>query len=46
LATPLFVDATGAYHTEQALALAETSSAGQDVRWFEKPAPSDDLEGL
>ena len=42
----LFVDANGAYHTKQALALADTFAAHQDVRWFEEPVSSDDLEGL
>ena len=42
----LFVDANGAYAARQALLLAETFSAHQDVRWFEEPVSSDDLEGL
>ncbi len=42
----LFVDGNGAYHTKQALQLAATFSASQDVRWFEEPVSSDDLEGL
>ena len=41
----LFVDANGAYHVKQALALAERF-AEQDVRWFEEPVSSDDLKGL
>ena len=42
----LFVDANGAYHPKQALQLAEIFAAEQDVRWFEEPASSDDLESL
>lgn len=42
----LFVDGNGAYHSKQALAFAHTFSADQDVRWFEEPVSSDDLEGL
>ncbi len=42
----LFVDGNGAYHTKQALELAHTFSANQDVRWFEEPVSSDDLEGM
>lgn len=41
----LFVDANGAYTRKQALAQAETLAAF-DVRWFEEPVSSDDLEGL
>ncbi len=41
----LFVDANGAYTRKQALALAE-EFADRDVRWFEEPVSSDDLEGL
>ena len=41
----LFVDANGAYDRKQALAMAELF-AGCDVRWFEEPVSSDDLEGL
>jgi L-alanine-DL-glutamate epimerase-like enolase superfamily enzyme len=44
-ATELFVDANGAYSRKQALAQAETF-ARFDVRWFEEPVSSDDLEGL
>jgi L-alanine-DL-glutamate epimerase-like enolase superfamily enzyme len=39
------VDANGAYTRKQALAFAE-AFAQYDVRWFEEPVPSDDLEGL
>ena len=41
----LFVDANGAYSRKQALAMAEVF-AGLEVRWFEEPVSSDDLEGL
>jgi L-alanine-DL-glutamate epimerase-like enolase superfamily enzyme len=41
----LFVDANGAYSRKEALALAE-QFAELDVRWFEEPVSSDDLEGL
>ncbi len=41
----LFVDANGAYSRKQALAQAEIF-AKYDVRWFEEPVSSDDLEGL
>jgi L-alanine-DL-glutamate epimerase-like enolase superfamily enzyme len=41
----LYVDANGAYTRKQALAQAEVF-AGFDVRWFEEPVSSDDLEGL
>lgn len=41
----LFVDANGAYSRKQALAMAERF-AKYDVRWFEEPVSSDDLEGL
>jgi L-alanine-DL-glutamate epimerase-like enolase superfamily enzyme len=41
----LFVDANGAYPRKQALALAGRFS-DDDVRWFEEPVSSDDLEGL
>jgi L-alanine-DL-glutamate epimerase-like enolase superfamily enzyme len=41
----LFVDANGAYSRKQALAQAE-QFAQLDVRWFEEPVSSDDLEGL
>jgi L-alanine-DL-glutamate epimerase-like enolase superfamily enzyme len=42
----LFVDANGAYGEKQAIAFAERFAAEQDVRWFEEPVSSDDLEGL
>lgn len=41
----LFVDANGAYHRKQALWWAHRF-ADFDVRWFEEPVSSDDLEGL
>jgi L-alanine-DL-glutamate epimerase-like enolase superfamily enzyme len=41
----LFVDANGAYTRKQALVWAERF-AGCDVRWFEEPVTSDDLDGL
>lgn len=41
----LFVDANGAYTRKLALEQAEVFSA-YDVRWFEEPVSSDDLEGL
>lgn len=43
--TQLFVDANGAYHRRQALAMAQIF-ADCDVRWYEEPVSSDDLEGL
>ena len=44
-ATGVFVDANGAYGRSQALRLAERF-AEHDVRWFEEPVSSDDLDGL
>jgi L-alanine-DL-glutamate epimerase-like enolase superfamily enzyme len=41
----LFVDANGAYGTQQALAFADEFAAYQ-VGWFEEPVSSDDLDGL
>jgi len=41
----LYVDANGAYSRKQALALADVF-ADFNVRWFEEPVSSDDLEGL
>jgi L-alanine-DL-glutamate epimerase-like enolase superfamily enzyme len=41
----LFVDANGAYSRKQALAQARAFERF-DVRWFEEPVSSDDLEGL
>jgi L-alanine-DL-glutamate epimerase-like enolase superfamily enzyme len=42
----LFVDANGAYSRKQALQMAEVFARDCDVRWFEEPVTSDDLEGL
>jgi len=41
----LFVDANGAYTRTEALRHAEAFTT-YDVRWFEEPVSSDDLEGL
>jgi len=41
----LFVDANGAYAQELALRQA-VAFAARDVRWFEEPVSSDDLDGL
>ena len=41
----LFVDANGAYSRKQALTQADAFELF-DVRWFEEPVSSDDLEGL
>lgn len=41
----LFVDANGAYAPRQALEKA-VAFAEADVRWFEEPVSSDDLDGL
>jgi L-alanine-DL-glutamate epimerase-like enolase superfamily enzyme len=41
----LYVDANGAYSRKQALSQAEIFS-DFNVRWFEEPVSSDDLEGL
>lgn len=41
----LFVDANGAFARKQALRMADTLQRF-DVRWFEEPVSSDDLEGL
>ena len=41
----LYVDANGAYSRKQAIAWAQRL-ADYDVRWFEEPVSSDDLEGL
>ncbi len=42
----LFVDANGAYGVRQAQHFAARFAAEQDVRWFEEPVSSDDLQGL
>ncbi len=44
-AAELFVDANGAYNRKQALLWAQ-HYADYDVRWFDEPVSSDDLEGL
>jgi L-alanine-DL-glutamate epimerase-like enolase superfamily enzyme len=41
----LFVDANGGYSRKQALAQAQRF-VQSDVRWFEEPVSSDDLDGL
>ena len=41
----LFVDANGAYGVAQAIRVMD-EVADLDVRWFEEPVSSDDLEGL
>jgi L-alanine-DL-glutamate epimerase-like enolase superfamily enzyme len=43
--TKLYVDANGAYQPREALAQAEML-ADQDVRWFEEPVSSDNLDGM
>ncbi|HEX4458925.1 MAG TPA: enolase C-terminal domain-like protein [Polyangia bacterium] len=42
----LFVDANGAYDRKQALRLGRRFIDDADVRWFEEPVSSDDLDGL
>jgi L-alanine-DL-glutamate epimerase-like enolase superfamily enzyme len=44
-AVALYVDANGAYGRKQAVRLM-TEAADLDVRWFEEPVSSDDLDGL
>lgn len=44
-AAELFVDANGAYSRKEALWFARRFEE-EDVRWFEEPVSSDDLEGL
>ncbi len=41
----LFVDANGAYGRKQAIRVLRRA-ADLDVRWFEEPVSSDDLDGL
>jgi L-alanine-DL-glutamate epimerase-like enolase superfamily enzyme len=43
--TELFVDANGGYHRKQAVRMMH-AAADLDVRWFEEPVSSDDLDGL
>ncbi len=45
-ATELYVDANGALSRAQALWFAQRYGEDFDVRWFEEPVSSDDLEGL
>jgi L-alanine-DL-glutamate epimerase-like enolase superfamily enzyme len=42
----LFVDANGAYTVTQALALGHRFTHENNVRWFEEPVSSDNLQGL
>ena len=43
----LFVDANGGYGRKQAIrVMTAATAAGLDVRWFEEPVSSDDLDGL
>jgi L-alanine-DL-glutamate epimerase-like enolase superfamily enzyme len=42
----LFVDANGAFTRKQALEWSRVYAEEYDVRWFEEPVSSDDLEGL
>jgi L-alanine-DL-glutamate epimerase-like enolase superfamily enzyme len=42
----LYVDANGAYSRKQALGWAERYALEWDVRWFEEPVSSADLDGL
>ena len=44
--TDLFVDANGAFSRQEAVAWAHVYADGFDVKWFEEPVTSDDLEGL
>jgi L-alanine-DL-glutamate epimerase-like enolase superfamily enzyme len=43
--TELFVDANGGYGRKQAIRVM-SAAADLDVRWFEEPVSSDDLDGL
>ena len=43
--TELFVDANGGYSRKQAIRIMSAAS-DLDVRWFEEPVSSDDLDGL
>lgn len=42
----LFVDANGAFSPKQAMVFAQRFATESDVRWFEEPVSSDDLNGL
>jgi L-alanine-DL-glutamate epimerase-like enolase superfamily enzyme len=44
-ATELFIDANGGYGRKQAVRVM-AAAADLDVRWFEEPVSSDDLDGL
>jgi L-alanine-DL-glutamate epimerase-like enolase superfamily enzyme len=41
----LFVDANGGYHPKQAIRVIR-AAGDLDIRWFEEPVSSDDLDGL
>ncbi|MFL1595343.1 mandelate racemase [Rhodococcus ruber] len=43
--TELFVDANGGYGRKQAVRMMD-EAAEYDIRWFEEPVSSDDLDGL
>jgi L-alanine-DL-glutamate epimerase-like enolase superfamily enzyme len=43
--TELFIDANGGYGRKQAIRVM-SAAADLDVRWFEEPVTSDDLDGL
>ncbi|MDA8391212.1 MAG: mandelate racemase [Actinomycetota bacterium] len=42
----LFVDANGAFDVKRAIGWADRYASEWDVRWFEEPVSSDDLDGL
>jgi L-alanine-DL-glutamate epimerase-like enolase superfamily enzyme len=42
----LYVDANGAFARKEALAWAERYAESWNVKWFEEPVSSDDVEGL
>lgn len=42
----LYVDANGAYSAKQAIEIGRQFVDAADVRWFEEPVSSDDLDGL
>ena len=44
--TALFVDANGAFGRKDALAWAERYADEWDVKWFEEPVSSEDVDGL
>jgi L-alanine-DL-glutamate epimerase-like enolase superfamily enzyme len=44
--TELFVDANGAFGRKDALAWAERYADDWDVKWFEEPVSSEDVDGL